>query len=75
MTNAQYSPWFTSLSAFGIQLALIFSTFTKEEKKTMEATKVVPPLSVLQNTQNRSGGLQLWNEKLAFTLKLAMKLY
>lgn len=50
MTNAQYSLWFTSLSAFGIQLALIFSSFTKEGRKASEATKVVTPLSILKNT-------------------------
>lgn len=47
------------LSAFGIQLDLIFHSFTKEEKKAMDATKAVTPLSVLKNTQNTSVGLQL----------------
>lgn len=41
MTNI---PWFTSLSAFGIQLALDFNSFIKEEKKATETTKVVTPL-------------------------------
>lgn len=34
MNNAQYALWFTLLSAFGIQFALIFSSFTKEEQST-----------------------------------------
>lgn len=37
MTNAQYSLWFTPPAAFGIQLALISSSFTKEGKKATEA--------------------------------------
>lgn len=41
MTNV---PWFTSLSAFGIQLAMVFTSFMKEEKKAAETTKVVTPL-------------------------------
>lgn len=72
MTNI---PWFTSLSAFGIQLALDFSSFIKEERKATETTKVVTPLWVLKNTQNTSVGLQLGNEMPAFTVKLAMKWY
>lgn len=38
MNNAQYSPWFTPMAAFGIQLPLIFSSFTRGGKKTTEAT-------------------------------------
>ena len=38
MTNGQYSLQFTPLAAFGIQVTLIFSSFTKGGKKATEAT-------------------------------------